>query len=445
MKSLHWESLEDSNIGDDTNKELSILRKNIQKINETNLRVPKDTLQDIKKFNEEQVRKKELKIKELQKEWENFYVWLKWAEKPDKDAFSYAYVWYKSLNPKNKRYLTVIDFHPKNKNGRLYIINMDTKTVEYSNQVAHWSGSRPKNWNPEWFPDSYSNEPGSNQTSLWFFETADVIKPWVKHIREWLSLKWKEQWINDNASSRWIYIHPAWMEQSEWCFILPYNKAEWQEWEDKILNQIAKIQWWSTVFAYDNRVFEQYKKESPIFWINSEASGKFLVNWTSKEAINERIKKQQNHGSDSLREKTQNTLIKRLSPERERKCRRIKKELEKLKERFKNYIDREIKNDDLEKKLKKSIDTQWRSFTHRFYSNAENPLKLVKDLESNVNNLIANIIQSIPINMYTANIHLEFTKLVNEYKQREKKSEENHRKIPEDERFNERNKHKKTS
>ena len=63
MKSLHWESLEDSNIGDDTNKELSILRKNIQKINETNLRVPKDTLQDIKKFNEEQVRKKELKIK----------------------------------------------------------------------------------------------------------------------------------------------------------------------------------------------------------------------------------------------------------------------------------------------------------------------------------------------------------------------------------------------
>ena len=200
-------------------------------------KIKKESQEETKRWQNEYLEE----TNKLKNEWAELYKGLKKSNEvkdlPSKDAFTNAYVWYKRLKPQNNEYLTIADFHPHNKEGSaFYIINMKTLTVEYNNNVAHWSGSRPQ-WE-EWdkriedgkSPDSYSNIKGSNQTSLWFFTTANEIQPWGKNIREWLLLNWKEPWINDNASSRWVYIHPAGIEQSDWCFILPYKKSDWQKW-----------------------------------------------------------------------------------------------------------------------------------------------------------------------------------------------------------------------
>ena len=94
------------------------------------------------------------KARELRKDMES----VDGAKKPSEDAFVNAYIWFVWLKPKNRNYLTVVDFYPNNKPGGLfYIINIRTNTVEYSNSVGHWSGSRGKKDSPSGSPDSYSN------------------------------------------------------------------------------------------------------------------------------------------------------------------------------------------------------------------------------------------------------------------------------------------------
>lgn len=296
-----------------------------------------------------------------------------WFEKPSENAFVNAYVWYMGLNPKNKRYLTVVDFYPNNKSwGLFYIINMGSKKVEYSNQVGYWVGSRDEKNTPAWFPDSYSNEKWSKQSSLWFFRTAEHVLPWWKHIREWLKLTWVEKGVNDNANVRDIYIHPAGLDQSDGCFTLPYDKSEWQFWEDKILKQLMKIKWDSVVFAYDSRVFEKYKEQSKFFsWEmeNTEGFGLYVIEWGDETEVRKRIKKNQQEGSldsevfsvaDRVANKTNNLLGTNIPNAimKNRESRWKKKEIEMIAAQIWKKIEEILKKIKTEKERKTFEDLQ---------------------------------------------------------------------------------------
>ena len=456
-----------------------------------------EELNKIKKESQEEIRRWENEFLEetnkLKNEWAELYKELKKSNEvndlPSKDAFTNAYVWYKRLKPQNDEYLTIADFHPHNKEGSaFYIINMKTLTVEYNNNVAHWSGSRPQ-WE-EWdkriedgkSPDSYSNIKGSNQTSLWFFTTANEIQPWVKNIREWLLLNWKEPWINDNASSRWVYIHPAGMEQSEGCLILPYAKSDWQKWEDAILRQIQKLQWWSIVFTYDDRVFQQYEKDSSIFswhlW-HSKNENWIYIAWEDKKdiesRINDNVKKNESEGTSTIQKITLKLQEKVwIDVEKEiRRCWRIKKEVEMLNEQI------SIKLIDLKKKYTNqeeldiiwdvqketwclyALSTWWESFKKWFYERHTDKQLLLEymhhiDNNSSKDNNISWIDKYFSVwdNIKEFSIRAESSELtkdiqmiienkINEYNQWYNTSEKSNRRIPEQEQFNNRHPHQR--
>ena len=138
---------------------------------------------------------------------------LKWKEKPDFFPFYLAMQWYnKEKNSlKNKKYLTVVDYSRPVSQNRLYVINMDTLTVE--NCVPTWHG---KNSGNQQRTTRFSNVPESKQTSIWFFRTPMDYQPNSKYIKT----RWKHGWrglfltwmetSNNNAPTRWIAVHPVW-------------------------------------------------------------------------------------------------------------------------------------------------------------------------------------------------------------------------------------------
>ncbi len=187
--------------------------------------------------------------------WEN----LKWKEKPALEPFACGLKVYESLKSswkvKNTKYLTVVDFSKKRWTNRFFVINMDTNTVEYATKVGHgkWSG-----WT---IATKFSNTPNTNQSSLWWYITPDEIrksstKPW-----SWLKMKWQENGINNNASDRWIYMHPWTEAWSLWCFTLPKSIAH------EIMN---KLKWWSVLFAFART--KDYFKKSDYFQPDSNGN-----------------------------------------------------------------------------------------------------------------------------------------------------------------------------
>lgn len=366
------------------------------------------------------------------------------AEKPSKEAFINAYTWFVGLNPKNREYLTVVDFFPNNNPwSKFYIINIKNNKIEYSNQVGHWAGSRGKKDSPAWSPDSYSNEEGSKQSSLWFFKTSEKIAPWSLHIREWLKLTWLEKGINDNAVKRALYIHPAGLEQSEWCFTLPYDKAEWKEWEDKILNQLYKIKNNSIVFAYDSRVFDEYRQESELFTENpKKSSGLYAVNNNTAE-IEQRIKNNKREGQDNFIIRGINSIGRRvpftrnyyetLSKEN-RECWWKKKEIEMLAAQISKKVDEKVKNlkeKETLQELHKNIDNVWIGFKEEFYKSKtkvrrEKIDEWVSDFWEKIDGLISEKNDLVDLKEFCD------TKK-SEYEKWEKESSKNQRKIPEDE------------
>lgn len=169
-------------------------------------------------------------------EHEELYKQLQWHEKPDIEPFACAIKWYEELkwNLKNPQYLTVIDFTKPNTENRFYVIDMTSKTVEYATTVWHWQ------WSWKWqYATSFSDINWSYQSSLWFFRTpSSLFKP-TNRDRSWLLMNGIED-SNDNAKSRWIYMHPGWLI-SLWCFTLPQNKSS------EIMD---KVKWDSLLFAY---------------------------------------------------------------------------------------------------------------------------------------------------------------------------------------------------
>lgn len=197
--------------------------------------------------------------------WES----LKWKEKPDLEPFACAMKAYKAEKAawhiKNTKYVTVIDF-TKNQltQNRFFVINLDTKTVEYAEKCGHGEWS----WGREW-TTSFSNKSWSHQSSLWAFTTANHSTSNNKGTWEWNFWTPLEK-SNSNLRSRGCAIHPvgslvykSWKPTSEWCFTIPRS----QEYVNGILH---KIEWWSLVFAYAKE--KDYFAQSDYFQQRSDGS-----------------------------------------------------------------------------------------------------------------------------------------------------------------------------
>ncbi len=106
----------------------------------------------------------------------------------------------KSKGKIRKNLLTLIDFSKSSNTKRLWIINMDTKTILYNTLVAHGRNSGNE------FATKFSNTGSSNQSSLGFYATGELYQG--KH-GESLRLDGLEPGINSNARNRAVVMHAA--------------------------------------------------------------------------------------------------------------------------------------------------------------------------------------------------------------------------------------------
>ncbi|MDR0865973.1 MAG: murein L,D-transpeptidase catalytic domain family protein [Candidatus Symbiothrix sp.] len=114
-------------------------------------------------------------------------------------AFNQAVTGYHKINVK-KAILTLIDFSKASTEERLYVIDMEKKAVLFKSHVAHGKNSGGN------YATSFSNEKGSNQSSLGFFLTENTYQG-----KNGLSLiiNGLENGINDRAKTRAVVIHGA--------------------------------------------------------------------------------------------------------------------------------------------------------------------------------------------------------------------------------------------
>ncbi|NTU54064.1 MAG: murein L,D-transpeptidase catalytic domain family protein [Chlorobiaceae bacterium] len=96
--------------------------------------------------------------------------------------------------------VTLIDFDKPSDSERLYVIDIENGRLLHSALVAHGKNSG------EIFATSFSNEPGSNKSSLGFYLTE---KTYIGRNGYSLVLKGLDQGLNDKAEQRSIVIHGA--------------------------------------------------------------------------------------------------------------------------------------------------------------------------------------------------------------------------------------------
>ena len=228
------------------------------------------------------------KVKETIK---GYYDSLKWEEKPDYEAFFYAMVAYGRLHEFNRfksPYIWVIDFSKPNSQHRFYIINLYTLQVENALYTGHWVNS----WKWE-IPTQFSNEKWSLQSSLWAFLTCWELESNKKWTWKWLRLRWQEH-TSFRARSRWIFIHPGGVDQSEWCFTIPYEKDK-----QEVYDVIKKLEWNCLVYSYFS---EDNLEDSRI--INPTRSNVFKMHEVVTHQITDHVKS----ASSKTKSKIKNVL-----------------------------------------------------------------------------------------------------------------------------------------
>lgn len=162
---------------------------------------------------------------------------ISWA-KPSWESFLPAYIWYQNIDNQdkiqNKKFLTIVDYTKSNQEKRFYVIDLEWKT---STSMDAWHAK--ESW--EEFATEFSNVSWSNKSSMWFFTTSMNLESNSDNTWEWLRLTWLDQWYNDNSSSRWLFIHQWWVDDSKWCITIPKSQAE---------EVLEDIKWKSLVFVY---------------------------------------------------------------------------------------------------------------------------------------------------------------------------------------------------
>jgi len=195
----------------------------------------------------------ENRLDKVREKIKSYYDALQWEEKPDYEAFFYAMVAYGRLHEFNRfksPYIWVVDFSKPNTQHRFYIINLYTLQVENALCTWHWVNS----WKWE-IPTQFSNEKWSLQSSLWAFLTSWELESNKKWTWKWLRLRWQEH-TDFRAHSRWLFIHPGGVDQSEWCFTIPYEQDS-----QEVYDIIKKLEWNCLVYAYYS---EDHLKDSRI-------------------------------------------------------------------------------------------------------------------------------------------------------------------------------------
>ena len=94
--------------------------------------------------------------------------------------------------------LSICDLSQSSRNKRLYVVDLETKTVLINTYVAHGRNSGTE------FANSFSNNPSSHKTSLGFYITGETY-----YGDNGLSLKIRglERGFNDKANGRNIVVH----------------------------------------------------------------------------------------------------------------------------------------------------------------------------------------------------------------------------------------------
>jgi len=102
---------------------------------------------------------------------------------------------------RNPGILTIADFSQSSKNKRLYVIDLQHKTLLFNTYVAHGRNTGDE------FAKHFSNVSGSYQSSLGFYVTKEEILS--SGVGLSLILDGMEKGFNDNARKREIIIHGA--------------------------------------------------------------------------------------------------------------------------------------------------------------------------------------------------------------------------------------------
>jgi hypothetical protein len=124
-------------------------------------------------------------------------------ELPNLESFKEALKGFYKLKEEGliqKDILTLVDFSMSSNDKRLWVIDMDTKTILYNSLVAHG-----KNTGEE-YANSFSNSNSSFKSSLGFYVTGETYNG--KHGMS-LKLDGIEKGINDNARERGVVMHAA--------------------------------------------------------------------------------------------------------------------------------------------------------------------------------------------------------------------------------------------
>lgn len=100
----------------------------------------------------------------------------------------------------SKDILSIVDFDQESCKKRLYIIDLKDNKLLMNTWVAHGQNSGDDK------PDSFSNKPNSNQSSLGFYLTGEIYNG--KHGRS-LKLDGMDVGFNDKARERAIVLHGA--------------------------------------------------------------------------------------------------------------------------------------------------------------------------------------------------------------------------------------------
>jgi len=102
---------------------------------------------------------------------------------------------------RNSGILTIVDFSQSSKNKRLYVIDLQHKTLLFNTYVAHGRNTGDE------YAMHFSNVSGSYQSSLGFYVTKEEILG--SSVGLSLILDGMEKGFNDNALKREIIIHGA--------------------------------------------------------------------------------------------------------------------------------------------------------------------------------------------------------------------------------------------
>ena len=135
-----------------------------------------------------------------------------------KKAFEYALKGYYYLldhhwlNKTN--ILSICDLSQSSRNKRLYVIDLEQRTVLINTYVAHGRNSGGE------FANSFSNSPSSHKTSLGFYVTQGT---YIGNNGLSLKIRGMERGFNDRAGSRNVVLHgseyvgPDFLQMNKFC------------------------------------------------------------------------------------------------------------------------------------------------------------------------------------------------------------------------------------